>query len=106
MIERLHGRFCVGYEMPPWLVRLLDDSSVPYLDLRLHPVGFLDDLMFAARASCRDTQAALFPLAVSETEVIATAGLRAAMCRFISEASPERYVAGGRAAALRCKPNR
>jgi hypothetical protein len=86
VIERLRRRFCVGYELPPWLVRLLDDSLVPYLDLRLHPVRFMDDLLFAARASCRDTQAALFSLAVNETEVIATAGLREAMCRFISEA--------------------
>jgi hypothetical protein len=86
VIERLRRRFCVGYELPPWLVQLLDDALVPYLDLRLHPVRFLDDLMFAARASCRDTQDALFSLAVSETEVIATAGLREAMCRFISEA--------------------
>ena len=86
VIERLRRRFCVGYELPPWLVRLLDNELVPYIDLRLHPVRFLDDLMFAARASCRDTQGALFSLAVHETEVIATAGLREAMCRFISEA--------------------
>ena len=86
VIERLRRYFCVGYELPPWLVRLLDDSRIPYLDLRLHPVRFMDDLMFAARASCRDTQATLFSLAVNETEVTATAGLREAMCRFISEA--------------------
>ncbi len=84
--ERLHRRFCVGYELPPWLVRLLDDGRVPYLDLRLHPVRFMDDLMFAARSPRLDTQAALFSLAVNETEVIATAGLREAMCQFISEA--------------------
>jgi hypothetical protein len=84
--ERLRRRFCIGYELPPWLVRLLDDELVPYLDLRLHPVRFLDDLMFAARASCRDAHAELFSLAMSEAEVIATAGLREAMCRFISEA--------------------
>ena len=37
VIERLRRRFCVGYELPPWLVQLLDDALVPYLDLRLHP---------------------------------------------------------------------
>jgi hypothetical protein len=84
--ERLRCRFCVGYELPPWLVRLMDDNRVPYLDLRLHPVRFMDDLMFAARASCHDTQVELFSFAMNETEVIATAGLREAMCRFISEA--------------------
>jgi hypothetical protein len=84
--ERLRGRFCVGYEMPPWLVRLLEEHAVPYLDLRLHPVRFLDDLLFAARASVPHTQAAILSVAVQEGEVFATAGLREAMCQFISEA--------------------
>ncbi|HEY3847637.1 MAG TPA: hypothetical protein VGL95_11035 [Acetobacteraceae bacterium] len=86
VIERLRRRFCVGYEIPPWLVRLLDAHGVPYVDLRLHPIRFMDDLLFAARASCPATQAALLSMAVSESEVLATAGLREAMCRYISEA--------------------
>ncbi|HEX4369509.1 MAG TPA: hypothetical protein VH023_21920 [Rhodopila sp.] len=86
IVERLRRRFCIGYEMPPWLVRLLDEEGVPYIDLRLHPVRFLDDLLFAGRASVPDTQAALLAMAVWESEVFATAGLREAMCRFISEA--------------------
>jgi hypothetical protein len=86
IIERLRGRFCIGFELPPWLVRLLDELAVPYIDLLLHPVRFMDDLMFAARASCLETQAALLPMAVMESEVLATAGLREAMGRFISEA--------------------
>jgi hypothetical protein len=72
--------------MPPWLVHLLDDHAVPYIDLRLHPVRFLDDLLFAARASTSETHAALMSMAVLESEVFTTAGLREAMCRFISEA--------------------
>lgn len=86
ILERLRRRFCIGYEMPPWLVRLLDAHAIPYVDLRLHPVRFMDDLMFAVRASCADTRAALLPMAVAESEVLATAGLREAMCRYISEA--------------------
>ncbi len=85
VIARLRRRFCVGYELPPWLVRLLEAHAVPYVDLRLHPIRFLDDLLFAARASNPETQAALLPMAVSESEVLATAGLREAMCRYISE---------------------
>jgi hypothetical protein len=84
--ERLRRRFCVGYEMPPWLVRLLQAHAVPYVDLRLHPVRFMDDLLFAVRASCPDTQATLLAMAVSESEVLATAGLCEAMCQYISEA--------------------
>jgi hypothetical protein len=84
--RHLRRRFCVGYEMPPWLVRLLDTHAVPYVDLRLHPIRFMDDLLIAARASCPETQADLLPFAVQESEVLATAGLREAMCRYISEA--------------------
>ena len=45
MIRRLRRHFCVGFEMPPWLVRLLDELLVPYLDLHIHPVRFMDDLL-------------------------------------------------------------
>ena len=40
VLQRLRGRFCIGYEMPPWLVRLLEENELPYMDLRLHPVRF------------------------------------------------------------------
>ena len=86
VLRRLRRRLCVGYEMPPWLAGLLDEHNLPYIDLRLHPVRFLDDLIFAARASSSETQAALMALAVLESEVFVTAGLREAMCRFISDA--------------------
>jgi hypothetical protein len=86
VLERMRRRFCIGYEMPPWLMRLLELHAVPYIDVRLHPIRFMDDLMFAARASHPDTQAALLAMAVAESEVIVTAGLREAMCQFISEA--------------------
>jgi hypothetical protein len=86
IIDHLRRRLCVGYELPPWLIRVLDEHAIPYIDLRLHPVRFLDDLLFAVRASAPETQAALLSMAVDESEVFATAGLREAMCRFISEA--------------------
>lgn len=86
LLDRLHRRFCIGYEMPPWLIRLLDEHRVPYIDIRLHPVRFMDDLMFAVRAASPETNAALSAIGVFESEVISTAGLREAMCRLISEA--------------------
>lgn len=86
LAERLRRRFCVGYELPPWLVRWLGAHDVPWIDLRLHPIRFLDDLLFAVRASEPETQAALLAMAVAESEVVATAGLREAMCCYISEA--------------------
>jgi hypothetical protein len=87
LVPRLQGRFCVGYEMPPWLRHLLHSLAVPYIDLRLHPVRFLDDLLFAVRTSDPDTQAALLATAEPESSVIITPGLREAMCHMISEAT-------------------
>jgi hypothetical protein len=87
LARRLNHRFCIGYELPPWLRKLLSALDVPYIDLRLHPVRFLDDLLFAARASDPGTQRALLTMAEPEAEVIVTAGLREAMCHMISEAT-------------------
>jgi len=84
--DRLRDRFCIGYELPPWLVKLLEAGDIPYVDLRLHPVRFMDDLLFAARASRPQAQAAMLAMAMPESEVIATAGLREAMCCYISAA--------------------
>ena len=87
LLQRLRDRFCIGYELPPWLRLLLRSLDVPYVDLRLHPVRFLDDLLFAVRASRADTQADLLAMAEPESLVIATAGLREAMCHMVSEAT-------------------
>jgi hypothetical protein len=87
LLHRLRNRFCVGYEMPPWLHVLLDERAVPYIDLRLHPVRFLDDLLFAARASHPAAQAALLAMAEPESNAMVTAGLLEAMCHMISEAT-------------------
>ncbi|MGA3004485.1 MAG: hypothetical protein ABSE20_22445 [Acetobacteraceae bacterium] len=87
LASRLGHRFCIGYELPPWLRKLLQEIDVPYIDLRLHPVRFLDDLLFAVRASEPATQTALLTMAEAESEVIVTAGLREAMCHMISEAT-------------------
>jgi hypothetical protein len=86
LIPRLRHRFCIGYELPPYLRHLLQSLDVPHIDLRLHPVRFLDDLVFGARASHPATQAALLDAAIPESHVIVTAGLREAMCHLISEA--------------------
>ncbi|WP_428492917.1 hypothetical protein [Rhodopila sp.] len=87
IMARLRRCFCIGYEMPPWLRRLLSEHQIPFVDLRLGPVRFMDDLLFAARGSTLEMQAALLSMAMQESEVRATAGLREAMCRLISEAA-------------------
>ncbi len=85
VLRRLRRRFVIGYELPPWLVTILNREAIPYVDIRLHPVRFLDDLIFAVRAADAGTQAALARHAVPETAPCVAAGVLTAMGRYISE---------------------
>ncbi|HET6609982.1 MAG TPA: hypothetical protein VFG62_25165 [Rhodopila sp.] len=85
VLQRLRRRFVIGYELPPWLVTILNREAIRYIDIRLHPVRFLDDLIFAVRAGDPGTQAALAPHALPETAPSVAAGLLTAMGRYISE---------------------
>jgi hypothetical protein len=40
----------IGYEMPPWLRSMLDRAGLPRVELRLSPVRFARDLLFAVNA--------------------------------------------------------
>lgn len=97
LLARLQNRFCVGYELPPYMIRTLEQARIPWIDLRLHPVRFLDDLLFAVRAGTQATQSALLTMSVAESEVIVTAGLREAMCQLISDAAvpPDTLIVAG-----------
>lgn len=84
LLAQLQDQFCIGYELPPYLVDLLDRNGIGYIDLRVHPVRFMDDLMFAARASEPSAQAWLLTHAVPEIDATVTAGLREAMLRLVN----------------------
>ncbi len=68
----------VGFELPPYLRQVLSDLRVPYVDLWIHPIRFLDDLVFGVRASDPTADAAIRRQAIGEDEVWMTAGLRRA----------------------------
>ena len=87
VMPRLRQQFCIGYELPPYLVAILEAADIPYIDIRVHPGRFLDDLLFAVRAPHPETRSALLDIAVPEAEVIVTAGLREAMCQMITQSS-------------------
>jgi hypothetical protein len=84
VMPRLQRQFCIGYELPPYLVAIFEAAAIPYIDVRIHPIRFLDDLLFAVRGCDVDTRSELLRIAVAESEVIVTAGLREAMCQMIT----------------------
>jgi len=85
LLHPLRGHFVIGHEMPPYLRHLLAARGVPFLDIRIHPIRFLDDLLFAVQASEAETQAALPGIAVPEETVLIAAGLIEAMCRYTTD---------------------
>jgi hypothetical protein len=85
VLPRLRRRFVIGYELPPWLAMILNREAIPHVDIRLHPIRFLDDLIFAVRAADPATHAALAPHALPEAAPAIAAGLLTAMGRYISE---------------------
>jgi len=85
LLRPIRRHFVIGHEMPPYLRTILAEHGVPYLDIRIHPIRFLDDLLFAVQASESETQAALLNIAVSEETVLAAAGLIEAMCRYTAD---------------------
>jgi hypothetical protein len=87
ILDRLTGRFCIGAELPPYMIALLTACGIPWIDIRLHPVRFLDDLLFAVRAGYPATQATLLGESLHEAEVMTVAGLVEAMCQYIADAT-------------------
>ncbi|HEY2132987.1 MAG TPA: hypothetical protein VGH36_08440 [Acetobacteraceae bacterium] len=92
LLSVLRGQFCIGYELPPYLTCLLGQNAIPYIDIRLHPIRFMDDLLFAVRASHPATRANLSTLAIPEAEIITPAHRRDPRppCRHRLETPPAR----------------
>ncbi len=74
----LRDAVVVGFELPPYLRSVLEDLRVPYVDFWVHPIRFLDDLVFGIRSSDPTADETIRRHAISEEEVWMTAGLRRA----------------------------
>lgn len=70
--------FCIGFELPAMLRRALLALGVPYIDLWIHPIRFMDDLLIAATSNCKKIRSQIAGFGVTENEVRITAGLRRA----------------------------
>jgi len=59
----------VGYELSAQTRRLLDDLGVPYIDIWLHPVRFMDDVMFAFNSNDLEVRGRMFQFDVPEDQM-------------------------------------
>ena len=64
----------VGYEMPEHLLRLLNRAGVAVIDVVLHPVRFMDDILFALRTNRLDIHARLLRHEIQKIEMVRQAG--------------------------------
>jgi len=85
MDDQFHEAFLVGFEMPEFVRRALDVLNIPYVDFTIHPVRFMDDLIFGIRSNLSGLAEALRDWVVSEDEIHLNVGFaRATLARLPS----------------------
>ncbi|MGE4373707.1 MAG: hypothetical protein AB7E29_12575 [Xanthobacter sp.] len=72
------GAFVIGFALPPVLERALVKQGAELLNIRLHPAGFLDDLLFAFRGSSPHLQETLARHAIRHDDLRMMAALAGA----------------------------
>lgn len=76
------GALVIGFELPEFTRQALDTLDVPYVDFTIHPVRFMDDLIFGVRSNVGGLAEALQEWVVREDEIRLHAGLaRATLVR-------------------------
>lgn len=72
----------LAFELPDFLRKGLLASGIPYIDLTIHPVRFLDDLAFGIRSNIAGLLEGLRPWVLAEDDILIGAGLaRATLAR-------------------------
>lgn len=67
--EYFHSSFVIGFELPPVLCERLQKANIPYLDLVISPVRFLDDLFFELNSNISTLQKLFAANEISRYEI-------------------------------------
>jgi hypothetical protein len=92
LLAPFRDAFAVLFEGPPYLLRLLEREGIPFLNLRVHPVRFMDDYMLGAATNIPALAAWLGAHATPPALIDRQARLLSALARrrlFASERLPE-----------------
>lgn len=80
--EQLGDALVIGFELPEFTREALDVLDIPYVDFTIHPVRFMDDLIFGVRSNVSGLAEVLQEWVVREDEIRLHAGLaRATLVR-------------------------
>lgn len=71
----------VGFELPPYIEGVLKKYDIPFVDVIIHPIRFLDDIYFGVRTSKTDSQILLSSFAVPGVNIEAMASIQSAAAR-------------------------
>lgn len=71
----LPDSFCLSYELPVWLKKMLEESKVPYIDFRIAPLRFARDLYIAVNTNNALIDTRLAKFIVSSNEIKLEAAL-------------------------------
>ncbi len=81
LAELFYDSLVVAFELPPYLEGVLRSNGIPFVDLMVHPVRFLDDVFLGARSSDPSVNEEIARFAISEEFVKVVAGLQSAGAR-------------------------
>ncbi|MCJ9720017.1 hypothetical protein MOV66_00140 [Agrobacterium sp. SHOUNA12C] len=77
-LPHVENSLVVGFEMAPLLQKILNRLDIPFVDIRWHPLRFLDDIFFGFSSNRSEVSAAIAPYALSGQEVDFHVGLHKA----------------------------
>ncbi|NJK55798.1 MAG: hypothetical protein HC939_07280 [Pleurocapsa sp. SU_5_0] len=65
----------IAFELPELLKSALDSLNIPFVDIIIHPVRFLDDLVFGIRSNNREISQLLQNYLIPEESILIQAGI-------------------------------
>jgi hypothetical protein len=77
-LPHVENALVIGFEIPPLLQKILSQLGVPFVDLRWHPLRFLDDVFFGFSSNRTEASAAIAAYALSRQDVDFHVGLHRA----------------------------
>ncbi|MBB4571091.1 hypothetical protein [Rhizobium leucaenae] len=77
-LPHVENSLVLGFEISPLLQKVLNRLDIPFVDMRWHPLRFLDDIFFGFSSNRGELSAAIAPYALSGQEVDFHVGLHKA----------------------------
>lgn len=85
-ISELRDALVIGWELPKSLCDALTKASITYIELSVHPIRFMDDILISARSNSAAIDDALLSQSLEEQDCYIQAGIISAF--FIRRAVP------------------